>query len=111
MRKKLLCKFSCREDQNNLYYNYTGKVHPGDWPEFLIRAALLLTKYDRNQIITITKKLCDEKADADLEEQLQKIRPVEQELDGILEDNGIVPGSSMSIDELKEKVSFPNDEE
>ena len=90
-------------------YNY--HVPKKDVPGLLIQSALAMMNFDRTEAKRIVNELCDKKADEELEEQLQKTRPLEHELDAILEANGIVLGSSMSIDELIEKYSFPNDEE
>ncbi len=112
MRKRKLLSVVIRDKGNNLLstkYNYhIPKEHV---PYLLIQSALAMMNFDRTEAKKIVNELCDQKAEEDLEEELEKTRPLEHELDEILEANGIVPGSSMSIDELKEKVSFPNDEE
>lgn len=112
MRKRKLLSVVIRDKGNNLLstkYNY--HVPKKDVPGLLIQSALVMMDFNRTEANKIVNELCDLKADEELEEQLQKTRPLVHELDGILEANGIVPGSSMSADELREAISFPNDEE
>lgn len=110
MRKRKLLSAVIREKGNNLLsvkYNY--HIPKEDVPYLLIQSALAMMNFDRTEAKKIVNEICDRKADEDLEEQLQKARPVEQELDAILEANGIVPGS-ISEETLKSSISFPDEE-
>ncbi len=93
MRKKKLLSVVIREKGNNLLsvkYNYhVPKEHV---PYLLIQSALAMMNFDRTEAKKIVNELCDKKADEELEENLQKTRPLLKELDGILEANGVVPG-------------------
>lgn len=111
MRKRKLLSIVIRDKGNNLLitkYNY--HVPRKDVPGLLIQSALVMMDFNRAEAKKIVNDLCDLKAEENLEENLQKARPLVKELDRILESNGIVPGELEKEQQIDNSGNcFPNE--